>query len=190
MSRKTVYRLIILAIISVGLMLIGRHPAVSPYFTFETLQRSILDAGAFGVVLFVAVYAAGILMNIPGVIFLFTGFAIYGGFSGIAIGYLATTVSVMLHFAFVRTMAGKAFSEIRQPFIRRMMANMDDHPIRTTVLLRLVLFVSPPVNYALALSNVRWKHFVIGSLAAFPANIMFNYFLMTVARDQWVKWFM
>jgi len=170
-------------------MLVGRYTSLSAYFSFEGLSQLILNAGTFGILLFILAYTVGTLMNLPGVIFLFIIFMIYPGTYGMLIGGGATIIAMTVHFYFVRLMAGKALSEIKQPFIVKMMRKMTEQPIKTTVILRLILFVSPPVNLALALSSIRFRDFFLGSMLALPANILFNYFLMTTAKNQWVKWF-
>ena len=135
--------------------------------------------------LFILMYTIGTLMNIPGFLFLFVGFLVYPGISGILIGYSASVVAVTVHFFFVRALAGEALTEIKKPFIRKQVRKLTESPIRTTVLLRLIFYVSPPVNYALALSSIKWKHSLIGTLLAFPINVMFNYTWMMFAKD-WI----
>jgi uncharacterized membrane protein YdjX (TVP38/TMEM64 family) len=170
-------------------MTVGRHSPLSAYFTIEYLEGAIRSAGIFGVLLFVLVYTIGTLMNIPGFLFLFVGFMVYKGINGILIGYIASVFAVTVHFFFVRAMAGEALSEIKKPFIRRQISKLTDAPIKTTIILRLIFYVSPPVNYALALSSIKWKHSLIGTMLAFPFNVLFNYTWMMFAKD-WILEFL
>lgn len=153
------------------------------------LEDCIRNAGAFGAMLFIVVYTIGTLMNIPGFLFLFVGFIVFPGFNGILIGYLASVVAVTVHFFFVRAMAGEALSEIKQPFVKRQMSRLVTSPIKTTIILRLIFYVSPPVNYALAMSSIKWKHSLIGTMISFPVNVMFNYTWMMFAKDRILEWF-
>ena len=185
MSNKTIFRVVVLLIVSLLLMVVGRHSSLSAYFTIEYLENTIRNAGAYGVAIFVLVYTIGTLMNIPGFLFLFVGFLVYKGFNGIFVGYLASVVAVTIHFFFVRLMAGEALAEIKQPFIRKQVQRLSDSPINTTVVLRLIFYVSTPVNYALALSNIKWYHALIGTMLALPFNVVFNYVWMMFAKD-WI----
>ena len=185
MSNKTIFRVVILLIVSLLLMVLGRHSPLSAYFTLEYLEEAISSAGGYGVVVFVLVYTIGTLMNIPGFLFLFVGFMVYKGINGILIGYLASVVAVTVHFFFVRLMAGEALTEIKQPFVRKQIQRLSDSPINTTVVLRLIFYVSPPVNYALALSSIKWYYSLIGTMLAFPFNVLFNYMWMMFAKD-WI----
>ena len=189
MSNKTIFRVVILLAVSLLLMIVGRYSPLSTYFTIEYLEGAIQEAGAFGVLFFVLVYTIGTLMNIPGFLFLFVGFLVYKGIDGVLVGYLASVVAVTVHFFFVRLMAGEALSEIKQPFVRKQMKRLSKSPINTTVVLRLIFYVSPPVNYALALSNIKWHHSLIGTMLAFPFNVLFNYTWMMFARIGFWRWF-
>ena len=190
MSSKTLQRLIILLAISLVLMAIGRYSSFSEYFTLGFLTELIVQAGGFGILVFVLAYVVGTLMNIPGVLFLLILFMVYEPTESILIGYVGTLVAMIVHFYFTRALAGEALSEIKQPFIKKQMQKLTARPIRTTVVLRLVLFVSPPVNYALALSSIKFRHFLLGSMIAMPVNLTFNYALYIFARDWLVNRFL
>jgi uncharacterized membrane protein YdjX (TVP38/TMEM64 family) len=170
-------------------MYIGRGSEFSQYFGLEFLTQIIQNTGLFGIIMFVVVYIIGTLMNIPGMIFLFILFLVYDDFTGLAVGYVSTLLSMIAHLEFTRAIAGKPLAEIKQPFLRKQLDNLMDHPIRTTVILRLILFISPPVNYALALSPIKFRHFVIGSMIAMPFNLTANFLLTIYAKDWMMKCF-
>ncbi len=48
---------------------------------------------------------------------------------------------------------------------------LDERPITTVLLLRTVFWLAPPLNYALALSSVRFRHYLIGSAAGLVAPV-------------------
>jgi uncharacterized membrane protein YdjX (TVP38/TMEM64 family) len=124
-------------------------------------------------------------MNIPGMIFLFILFLIYDNMFGLAVGYVSTLLAMVAHFQFTRSIAGVPFKEIKQPFIKKQLDNLVEKPIVTTIVLRLLLFISPPVNYALALSPIRFRYFLLGSMIAMPVNLILNFAITIYAKD-WV----
>lgn len=170
-------------------MYVGRHSTFSHFFHLDFLTQTMRNTGLFGLVMFTVIYIVGTLMNVPGMIFLFILFLVYDDVSGIAVGYVSTLLAMIAHFKFTRSIAGKPLGEIRQPFIKKQLNNLMEKPVRTTVILRLALFISPPVNYALALSPLRFKHFVIGSMLAMPFNLMANYLLTVYAKDWMMSFF-
>jgi uncharacterized membrane protein YdjX (TVP38/TMEM64 family) len=101
---------------------------------------------------------------------------------------MASFVAVMVHFFFARFMAGEALAEIKHPFVKKQLAKLETRPITTILILRVIFYVSPPVNYALALSPIRVRDFVVGSLVSLPASILVYYVLVMFAQDQWIRW--
>jgi len=154
-------------------MIIGRHSPLSVYFTLDGLHNAILDAGGFGVALFIILYTVGVLMNLPGVLFLFIGFMIYGDINGLVVVYLASMVAITVHFYFVRFMAGEAFSEIKQPFILSQMKKEQ--------------YTRQIHKYT---NSVKAKDFLIGSAISFPASILIYYGLVLFTKEQWLRWVM
>ncbi len=169
--------------------MIGRYSSLSEYFSLDGLNAVIQNAGGYGIALFILLYAVGILMNVPGVLYLFIGFMIYGDLLGFIVVYWASLVAVIVHFYFVRFMAGEALSEVTNPFVRRQLDKLITRPIQTILVLRVIFYVSPPVNYALALSPVRVRDFIVGSILSLPISIFLYYLLVLIAKDQWIRWF-
>ena len=164
-------------------MYIGRHSGFSKYFGLEYLTQTIENTGLFGIVLFGVVYVIGTLMNIPGMIFLFVLFLVYDGFGGFCIGYVSTLIAMLAHFFFTRGVAGEVLKEIRHPLVKKYADRLAERPLSTTIILRLLLLISPPVNYALAFSSIRTREFVLGSMIAMPVNLTLNYLLTIYAKD-------
>ncbi len=54
-------------------------------------------------------------------------------------------------------------SSIERPIFRRILDRLVTQPIRTVALLRLIFWMAPPLNYALAMSNVRYRDYLVGS---------------------------
>jgi uncharacterized membrane protein YdjX (TVP38/TMEM64 family) len=66
-------------------------------------------------------------------------------------------------FFIVRGVGGKPLGAVRWRFVRRILAQLDAHPLRTVIILRSILWMAPQLNYALALSNVRFRDYLVGS---------------------------
>ncbi len=52
------------------------------------------------------------------------------------------------------------------------MSQLDAHPIRNIVLLRMLFQTVPPLNYALAMSGIRFRDYLVGTLLGLPLPIM------------------
>lgn len=156
-------RLAILSAVLVTLLLVGEAFGVREWLTIEWLEDTVEAAGPWGYLVFLATFAAGELLHVPGLVFVSAAILAYGRIEGGLIAYVGALTSVTVVFILVRAGGGQALAEIERPWLRRMMSRLDAHPIRIVVLLRLVLWLAPPVNYALALSSIRTRDYIIGS---------------------------
>ena len=56
-----------------------------------------------------------------------------------------------------------ALATVEHPRIRKVLARLDAHPVATVAVLRLFLFLTPALNYVLAMTNVKYRHYLAGS---------------------------
>jgi len=146
-----------------GLAAAGVASGLTRDLSVESLRAWMVGAGALGVVGFLAAFALGILVQVPGALFVAAAALAWGQVAGAVVGLVGAVLAVTMSFLLVRSVGGKLLTEIRRPFMQKMMARLERAPIRTVIVLRLVLWVSPPLNYALAFSSVPLRAYVIGS---------------------------
>lgn len=185
MKKATVIRLAILGVLMVTLALLAKFTFLGDYLNYRFLSETLLGAGALGVVIFLAAYVGGALMNLPAMLFTATAMLVYGIPMGFPIAFLGSFIASYVHFQVVRSIGGQALSEVKIPLMQKIMARFDSHPMGTVVLLRALFFVSPPVNYLLALSNVRNRDLVLGTLVGIFPQIVFHSTLIYFTRE-WV----
>lgn len=163
-KRKTVIRLGILGVVMVSLALLAKFTPLGEYLSYKVLSNALLGAGALGILIYLAAYVGGALMNLPAFLFTVLAFLVYDMGWGYVVAFLGSFLAAYVHFQVVRSIGGQALTEVKIPLMQKIMSRFDSHPLLTVILLRLLFFVSPPVNYLLALSNVRQYHFVVGTL--------------------------
>jgi uncharacterized membrane protein YdjX (TVP38/TMEM64 family) len=161
-----VARLRLMAALALAVLLfgIGRALDLQQHLTVESLQATMASAGAVGVVLYVIAFCLGELLHVPGLVFVAAGVLAYGPVLGGPLAFLGAVASVSVSFWVVRAIGGRPLGELRARWVRRALAQLDARPVATIALLRLVLIMAPPLNYALALSQVRFAHYFLGSV--------------------------
>lgn len=173
-----------MAALLVSLFVVGHVTGLTESVTVDNLRGWMQEAGAWGIVLFVAIFLIGELVHVPGLVFVAAGVLTYGRLEGGMLGFLTALLSVSFSFAVVRGVGGKAMAEIKWNWVKRILAKLDDHPIKTVAALRMILCLAPPLNYALALSNIRFRDYLIGStLGLIPPVALFVVFF-----DQAMVW--
>ncbi len=153
------WRLVALALVVVVLAVLGRASDVSA----ETVRRSVEGAGLAGVVTFVGFFALGELLHVPGLVFVAAAVGVWGPGRGAVVAGVGSLVSLATSFVFVRAIGGRPLGEVKWAFARRLLGSLEARPVLTIAALRTVLILSPPVTYALALSNVRFRDYMLGS---------------------------
>ena len=163
MNRARVLRLAILAAVVVALIVVRYTTSFGASLSTARIRDLVQHAGAAGVALFIVAFAVGELLHVPGMVFVAAAVMAWGRVGGGALSYVAALVSVSFGFLVVRAIGGQPLATIKQPRVRALLLRVEKRPIVTVALLRLLLWLAPVVNYALALSSVRFRDFVLGS---------------------------
>lgn len=169
-------RLLALALVLGGLVGLGRAFGLHERLTVEGVRATVGEAGAWGVLVFVVVFCLGELIHIPGLVFVAAGVLCWGQALGGAASYVAALASLALTFAVVRGVGGAPLGGLERPWVQRALARLEARPVATVALLRVVLILSPPLNYALALSPLRFRHYMLGSAVGIVPPILFAVF--------------
>jgi len=160
---------------------------IRDHFTLQFVHDTVASHPITGLLLFVALFSAGNLIQIPGWVFLAAAVLTLGQFWGGIATYLAANVSCVLTFVLIRLLGGNALRSFEGPLAKRIFARLDTHPVQSVALLRLLFQTVPALNYALAMSGIRLRSYVIGTLLGLPLPIaLYALFLQTLAR--WLKW--
>ncbi len=156
-------RLAALALILLALLAVGHLSGLTEHVTRESLRALMERLGILGLLLFVGVFTLGEFVHVPGIVFVLAALLAYGRVYGALAAYLGGLVSLTLSFLFVRRVGGQALSNVKRGLLGRILAHLEAHPVLTVAALRVVFFLTPALNYALAMTRVRTRDFILGS---------------------------
>jgi phospholipase D1/2 len=130
-------------------------------------MRALIDAwGPLGPLVFIAVFVAGFFVPGPEILLVAVGGVLFGAGLGFVYAWVASVVGTATTFLLVRVSAQawvqRALRE-RFPRLRALDDRLERHGVATTVVLRLLLFLAPPLNWALGASRVRVRDYVVGT---------------------------
>jgi len=127
-----------------------------------------------GAIVYVAAFCLFELLHLPAIVVVAAGVRVWGVWEGWLLALLTAPVAISLPFFIIRSIGGRPLAEVQWPLLRRMMAKLDDAPLRTVALLRLVFFLSPPITSCLALSGVPFTQYLMGSVIglAIPLTLL------------------
>jgi len=161
--KKTWVRIGLFLLVLGVLLGVGKALGLEAYAKPARLKSMLLGIGVWGYVAYIGLFAVGSLVGIPGLLFVAGGVLIYGKLQGAGIAIFAGVTAVTVQFSIARWVGGKALTQAKWSVIERILKGVDARPVLTVILLRCVTFLSPPVNYALAWSNIRFRDYVVGS---------------------------
>ncbi len=172
-------RLVLLAVVLGALFAVGHVTGATEYLTRDRIQAFMETLGVWGFLLFLLSFAIGELVHIPGIVFVLAALVAYGRVLGAGAGYVGGLLSVTVAFLVVRKVGGQLLTDVKRPWLRRLLDRLDAHPITTIAALRAVLWFAPIVNVVLAMSSVRFRDYLIGSAIGFLVPIT----ILTVAFE-------
>ena len=137
----------------------------------ERVRALLISWGAWGWVLYVVAFALIEPLGVPGVVFVIPAGMIWPKSIAFGLSLLASLLAGSLGFCFARFLA-RDWVERRLPVrFRRFDDALARHGLKAVILIRLVFFLAPPAHWALGLSNVRYRTFLLGSAIGFVPGI-------------------
>lgn len=142
------------------------------HFSLDYLRRTIEDNPIGGLLVFVVLFALGNLVQIPGWLFLAAAVLALGKLWGGMATYIAASLSCITSFFLIRFVGNDALRQLDNRVAKRILAHLDQRPITSILLTRMLFQTLPALNYALALSGVRFRAYLLGTLLGLPLPIM------------------
>lgn len=172
--RKTWMRLGALTLAIAASAAVAHYTGATAYLTREHIRELIAGLGPLGALAFVGLFVVGELAHVPGFVFIGAAILAYGRLAGGVLGYVGALAAVAVAFLVVRGIGGQALGVIRRPLVVKMLAHVDDRPVLAVAGLRSVLWMTPALTYALALTRVRFRDYMVGSALglALPIGLM------------------
>lgn len=164
MDRRSVLKI---ALVGLVVALVAWFYASGGYARFdpEAMRTWIRGAGLWGGVAFVLAYSLFQPFGLNGLLFVLSAPLIWGPAEAFALSWAGSVGCALVSFALARFIARDWVQKRLPKRAQRFDERLRTHGLRTVLLLRLVFFTSPPIQYALGASRVEMKPFLLGTLA-------------------------
>lgn len=147
-----------------------------------TVRETVQQWGQLGIVIYALVFTAGILLYVPGTLFIVVAGLIYGPLWGSLIAFVVANFAIFVSFNLVRRLGGTSGSSDLPPWLSKRMQAISRQPVMTVAFLRTFLWTAPALNYLLALTAVEQRQHLAGTLLGTFAPIV----IIVLASD----WFL
>ena len=133
-----------------------------------------LQAGWLGMTEFALAGITVIILNVPCVLVVLAAAALYGALGGIMMGVLTLNVASVIIYLVGRHLGRAAVMRVFGRIMQRVEAHFGNHGLISVIHLRLLFFALPPVNWFLAVMNLRLRDMVLGTLiGSFPKIVLY-----------------
>ena len=179
-KKKLLYICAFFAVLYLIVELTGFRSRLSP----ETVRALFWQYQAWGIVLFCFAFSAGNLLYVPGWVFLVGAVFALGKEWGGVTTYAAAISSSVISYYLIRAVGGNALRSLENKWADRIFAHLDERPIMSVAALRLMFQTLPALNYALALADIRFSYYLLGTLLGLPIPIfLYCYFFEFVFKQ-------
>jgi uncharacterized membrane protein YdjX (TVP38/TMEM64 family) len=176
-----------LTVFIVAAVYIVRYSPVNWVFTAATLRDFLEAAGIWAPLAFVAIYAVGVCLFIPGTLLTTLGAAVFGAYWGFLYVWLGAVAGASSAFWIGRTLGREFAASVVGDRLARYDEAIERNGFATVLYLRLVYFPFTPMNFGMGLTRVRfWDYFFGTGLGIIVGTFVFTFFIGTV-RDVWIS---
>ncbi len=156
-----------------GLFIIAITAFLYRQFDFNRLMsmeeiRSWVDMfGHLGPLAFIFVCIIAVILHLPEIVMIAIGALLFGGIEGFFYGWAGALMGSTCTFLFVRYFLRDVFQNSvadRFSYFRNMDGFLAEKGFQTVLILRIALFMAPPLNWAIAVTRVPFPGYVAGSM--------------------------
>ena len=131
--------------------------------TAERLEQLFRDAGIWGPLLYVALFAALESFGVPGIFFIVPASIIWNWPTLFLLTWAGAVGASVVGFSFSRTI-GRSWVQGRLSERARLYDDaIAKRGLRTVILIRLMFFIAPWAHWLLGLTKVRFRDYVVGT---------------------------
>ncbi len=171
----------------VGAIILVRYTPVKDYLTAEAFERFLEKAGIWAPVVYMAVYAIGVCLFVPGTLLTGLGAAIFGPYWGFLWVWIGAMVGAGAAFVIGRTLGRDFASSLIGDKLKKYDDAVARNGFATVLYLRLVYFPFTPMNFGMGLTKVRFSDYLFGTgLGIIVGTFIFTFFIGTL-KEVWVS---
>ncbi len=185
--RKAIVKALILVVFILAAIGLIRFTPIKGYLNAEGLGRFLDTAGFWAPALFMAIYAAGVCLFVPGTLLTGLGAAIFGAYWGFLYVWVGAMIGASLAFLIGRTLGREFAASLIGERLKRYDDAIERNGFAAVLYLRLVYFPFTPMNFGMGLTKVHfWDYFFGTGLGIIVGTFIFTFFIGTL-KEVWVS---
>ena len=158
------WRMLLLAAVLVSIYFSALALGLFQDLTPVSVREQIQAAGALGVGIYLLMFCLGLLVYVPGTLFMVVAGMAFGSVQGGLLAWFGANLAILVSFYLVRTVGGQPVAQLDNPRLQRWTNTLHSRPVRNVAVMRFLLSTAPGLNYFLALSGVHHAPHLVGTL--------------------------
>jgi len=184
---KAVVKAILFVVFIIAAILLIRFTSVKTYLTADALGSFLETAGLWAPILYMAIYAVGVCLFLPGTLLTGLGAAIFGAYWGFLYVWIGAMMGASAAFFIGRTLGREFAASLIGEKLKKYDDAIERNGFATVLYLRLVYFPFTPMNFGMGLTKVRFLDYVAGTgLGIIVGTFIFTFFIGTL-KDVWAS---
>ena len=178
---KKTFFIIAITVISIGFLY--SQGFFNAFSSLDAVQETVQGYGAWGPLIYIVAFALGEPVGLTGIVLTISAALIWPWYLAFAFSWVASMGASAFGFWLSRNI-GRDFVEKRLPArFNKYNDRLKKNPLKTVIIIRLVLFLFPGAHFFFGVSKVPFAPFMLGSIIGlFPGIFLFSYFAGKFAR--------
>ena len=186
-STKALVKAGVLVLFIIAAIYIIRFTPIKNYLTPEAMGRFLDDAGYWGPVIYMMIYAVGVCLFVPGTLLTGLGAAIFGAYWGFLFVWVGAMMGSAAAFFIGRTLGREFAASLIGDRLKKYDDAIERNGFATVLYLRLVYFPFTPMNFGMGLTKVHFWDYIFGTgLGIIVGTFIFTFFIGTL-KDVWAS---
>ena len=185
--RRAVFKAAVLVAFIAAAVALVRFSALKDYLTAEGLGRFLADAGLWAPLVYIAVYAVGVCLFVPGSVLTGIGAVIFGAYWGFVYVWIGAMIGASIAFLIGRTLGREFAASLVGDRLRKYDDVIERKGFATVLYLRLVYFPFTPLNFGMGLTKVNFRDYFFGTgLGILVGTFIFTFFIGSL-KEIWAS---
>jgi len=186
-TSKPILKAMALVAFIIGAIFLIRFTPIKNYLTADALGTFLETAGLWAPVVYMAIYAVGVCLFLPGTLLTGLGAAIFGAYWGFLYVWIGAMMGASAAFFIGRTLGRDFAASLIGEKLKKYDNAIERNGFATVLYLRLVYFPFTPMNFGMGLTKVRFWDYVAGTgLGIIVGTFIFTFFIGTL-KDVWAS---
>lgn len=184
---KTIIKALVLTAFIIAAVLLVRLTPLKDFLTADALDRFLDAAGAWGPLVFLLVYAAGVCLFVPGTLLTGLGAAIFGAYWGFVYVWVGAMAGASAAFFIGRTLGRDFAASLIEKRLQKYDDAIEKNGFAVVLYLRLVYFPFTPMNFGMGLTKVRFREYFFGTGLGIIVGTFVLTFFIGALKEIWAS---